>query len=81
MRKKWIGPPNPGADGQEQGHDVLVNGRLIARGVKPGEVVDIPDDLVTPTKDWPGVQFPEPLWEDAPAEAAAKALKKKDGDA
>lgn len=66
MRKRWVGPANPGPDGAEQGHDVLVNGRLIATGVKPGDIVDIPDELVAPTKGWPGVEFPAELWEDAP---------------
>lgn len=77
MRKQFIGPPNPGPDGAEQGHDVLVNGRLIDRGVKPGDVIEFPDDLVAPTADWPGVAFPAELWKDP---APVKELKKKDGD-
>lgn len=76
MRKKFIGPPNPGPGGVEQGHDLSVAGQQYH--VKPGEVIDFPDELVKATDDWPGVAFPESLWEDAPAE---KSRAKKSNDA
>lgn len=80
MRKRWIGPPNPGPDGEDLGHEVSVAGRDFGT-VKHGDVIDIPDDLVAPRKNpktkavtWPGVEFPADLWADAPAET-----KKGDG--
>lgn len=76
MRKRWIGPPNPGADGEEQGHEVTIAGRDFGL-VKPGDVIDVPDELVAATEDWPGVVFPGELWEDA----GQRKQIKKDGDA
>lgn len=84
MKKKFVGPPNPGPDGAEQGHEVVVAGRSFGL-VKPGEVVELPDELVAPRLDpktkavkWPGVEFPAALWEDV-AERP-KQEKKKDGE-
>lgn len=77
MRKKFVGPPNPGPDGAELGHDVMVNGTEFK--VKPGDVIDVPDEAVAERRDpktkavtWPGVEFPAELWEDAPAESKKK---------
>jgi hypothetical protein len=70
MKVRWVGPPNPGPDGQEAGHDVTVAGREFGN-VKPGDVVDVPDELAAQ------VVFPPTLWEPV---KAAKAVKK-DGDA
>lgn len=71
MRVRWIGPPNPGPDGQEQGHEVTCAGRDLGV-VKPGEVLDVPDDIAAL------VVFPDTLWEPV---KAAKSITKKDGDA
>lgn len=67
MRKRFIGP---------EPHEVTVAGRDFGT-VEPGDVLEVPDELVKPTKDWPGVVFPESLWEDAPAD---KKQSKKDGE-
>lgn len=41
-RARFVGPPNPGPDGEELGHDVPMLGRAVA----PDELVDLPGALV-----------------------------------
>lgn len=73
MRKKFIGPANLGPDGKDMGHEVVVAGQALGT-VRPGEVVEVPDELAG------AVAWPEQLWEDeaqadggdAPAEPAAE---------
>jgi hypothetical protein len=83
MRKRFIGPANPGADpetGQwvdDLGHEVNVAGRYLGR-VKAGDVLDIPDDLATGTKENPPPVWSAALWEDVADKAAAKTVKKGD---
>lgn len=71
MQKRFIGPENPGQDGKDQGHDVLVAGNQLGT-VRSGEVLEVPDDLAKE------VAWPESLWEDVKATAPAK--KKSEGD-
>lgn len=72
MKRKFIGPPNPGPDGEDQGHDVRVAGRSFG-AVKSGEVLEIPDEaweeLVAEHKaaKCPLPVWSEELWEDVKA--------------
>lgn len=67
MRKRFIGPANPGRDEAGEkvdlGHEVNVRGRYVGT-VKAGEVIDIPDELCAGTPDDPAPVWPEGLWED-----------------
>lgn len=80
MQKRFIGPANPGPDGEDAGHDVLVGGRSFGI-VKTGEVLEIPEDawaeLVATHEaaDCPLPTWSTELWEDVKAPA-----KKKGGD-
>lgn len=80
MKKKWIGPPNPGPDG-DLGHEIAVRGSYVGN-VRPGDVLDVPDELCTDvmTADGKAVLVPAPawsaeLWEDV-QETAPAALAK-----
>lgn len=61
MRKKFIGPPNPGPDGTDAGYDVAVAGTRIGT-VASGGVLDIPDDLA---QEAAASAWPDALWQDA----------------
>lgn len=63
MKKRFIGPANPGTDGEDHGHEVNVRGRYVGN-VKPGEVLEIPDELCAGTDDDPAPVWPAGLWED-----------------
>lgn len=68
MRKRFIGPANPGRnDAGERvpdvGHEVNVKGRYLGN-VKAGDVLDVPDELCRGTKDDPAPVWPAALWED-----------------
>ncbi len=79
MQKRFIGPVNPDPETGEAdaGHDVLINGRKLGKA-RHGEVIEIPDELVAATDDFPGVAFSEELWEDVRPAAAAKRVKGED---
>lgn len=70
MKLRWVGPPNPGLDGEDLGHEVTAAGRDLGV-VKPGEILDVPEDIAAE------VVFPDTLWEPV---KAAKSTTKKDGD-
>lgn len=69
MRKRFVGPANPGTDpdtGQwvdDLGHEVNVAGQYAGR-VKSGDVLDIPDHLTAAPKDGPAPVWSAELWED-----------------
>lgn len=69
MRKRFVGPANPGADpatGQwvdDLGHEVNVAGQYVGH-VKSGDVLDVPDDLAAGTQESPAPVWPVELWED-----------------
>ena len=68
MRKRFIGPANPGRDEAGErvpdlGHEINVRGRYLGN-VKAGDVLDVPDDLCAGTKDDPAPVWSAELWED-----------------
>ncbi|SEG44901.1 hypothetical protein SAMN04489712_105277 [Thermomonospora echinospora] len=63
MRKKFVGPVNPGPDGKDMGHDVVIGGRSLGN-VKRNDVIEVPADIAQMD---PAPVWPEGLWEDAPA--------------
>jgi len=85
MKKRFIGPANPGPDGEDLGHEINVRGRYVGKA-RAGEVIDVPDELCQDVRD-PKTKavvdaapvWPAELWEDAadepdqvrPAEAPA----------
>lgn len=71
MKKKWIGPPNPGPDGEDLGHEVNVAGRYVGN-VKPGDVLEVPDELCAGTDDNPAPVWAGSLWEDVKSPAKKK---------
>lgn len=80
MKKRFIGPPNPGGpDGEDQGHEVRVGGRSFGI-VKSGEVLEIPDEewkqLVDDHK---AEKCPLPVWSDELWEDVAAATSGKKG--
>lgn len=81
MRKRFIGPENPGPDGADLGHEVIVSGHKLGN-VKHGEVLEVPDtewDALVAEHEAANCPLPvwaEDLWEDVKASA-----KRKDGDA
>ena len=79
MRKRFIGPANPGRDEAGEkvdlGHEINVRGRYLGN-VKAGDVLDVPDDLCAGTKDDPAPVWPAELWEDV---KDAPAKKKGEG--
>lgn len=80
MKFKFIGPPNPGPDGEDHGHDVVVRGRFVGNVVAGGEI-DVPDDLLADVKDKDGnVLDPAPVFAESLWQPVAKAAAKK-GDA
>lgn len=94
MKKKWIGSVNPGHHPEtgewhdDLGHDVTVRGQYVGN-VKPGDVIDIPDELCEPVMktgpdgkpavDDPAPSWPSSLWEDVPAKPTANK-KKSEGE-
>lgn len=54
MRMKFKGPANPDSSGEDQGHNVVAAGCSLGT-VRPGDVLDVPDDLDT--------VWPAELWE------------------
>ncbi|MFI0484887.1 hypothetical protein [Actinomadura sp. 9N215] len=81
MRKRFIGPANPGRDEAgkpvpDLGHEINVRGRYLGN-VKAGEVLDVPDELCAGTKDDPAPVWPQQLWEDVTG-APAKTKKGED---
>lgn len=77
MKIKFIGPANPGPDG-DLGHEVNVRGRYLGT-VRPGDVLDVPDELCRGTDDDPAPVWAPSLWEavkDAPAAAKKKELER-----
>lgn len=82
MKKRFIGPPNPGPDGTDLGHDVRV--RDVAVGnVKSGEVIEIPDELCQPVydRDDPSkVDVPAPVWSQELWEDVKASAKKSGGE-
>lgn len=87
MKKKWIGPPNPGLDGTDLGHEIAVRGEYVGN-VKPGDVLDVPDELCADVFAADGktllVAAPawsSELWEDVQeTQEAPTLLAKKKGD-
>ena len=77
MKKRFIGPANPGRDEAGErvdlGHEVNVRGQYIGN-VRSGEVLDIPDALCAGTDDDPAPVWPAELWEDV-ADAPVKVKK------
>lgn len=82
MKKRFIGPPNPGVDDagkpvDDVGHEVLVAGRKFGT-VRSGEVLDIPDEawgeLVAEHEaaDCPLPEWSADLWEDVRTSARKK---------
>lgn len=69
MRKRFVGPANPGVDPDtgkwvdDLGHEVNVAGQYVGR-VKSGEVLDIPDGLAGGGKGTPAPAWSAELWED-----------------
>lgn len=55
MKYEFIGPPNPGPDGEDLGHDIVAAGTSLGN-VKPGGVLEVPDELAEQ------VVFSEELW-------------------
>lgn len=72
MQKRFIGPANPGPDGEDQGHDVLVAGHQLGN-MRHGDVLDVPDELAD------AVAWPESQWEDV--KASGRSSKKSEGEA
>jgi hypothetical protein len=73
VKKKFIGPANPGPDGQDMGHDLVVAGRSLGT-VRSGDVIEVPADLAASD---PPPQWPDGLWEDV---ADKTARKKSEGE-
>jgi hypothetical protein len=79
VKKRFIGPANPGPGRVDLGHEVNVRGRYIGN-VKPGEVIEVPDELCAATADDPAPVWPAELWEDvSDAPTAKPAARKKSG--
>lgn len=76
MKKRFVGPANPGLDEQgkpcaDVGHEVNVAGRYVGN-VKSGDVIDVPDELVAGTEDAPAPVWSGELWEDVKDSPKAK---------
>lgn len=77
MRKKFTGPANPGPDGKDLGHDIVIGGFTFH--VKRNEVLEIPAETWKQIEadckqhDVPLPVWSEELWADV-------KTSKKDGD-
>lgn len=78
MRKRFIGPANPGESGEDLGHEVNVAGRYIGT-VRPGEVLEVPDELLVGTGEDPAPVWSPELWEDV-EDVNGSPKKKSEGE-
>lgn len=85
MKKRFVGPANPGVDpdsgewSDDLGHEVNVLGRYLGR-VRPGDELGVPADLATGSKDAPAPTWSSELWEDVADKPATKTATKKGDD-
>lgn len=85
MKKRFIGPANPGVApdtgkwSDDLGHEVNVLGRYLGR-VRSGDVLDVPGDLAAGSKDEPAPVWSSALWEDVADKPAVKAAAGKKGE-